>query len=163
MKYAAAVLSIALVIPSSASANQPDTASMKRVFTQMQTALKKKNEALFKAQWLTLSYEKNLVGGSGLAGKKVFKQGSRKGWYIKPQMAKLRSIPGQRGAPWVIPSLIWSDKKSRALDKVFVILIYKDKRWKVLGSGEKLAQVEALGQRHLSKKPLPPPKKKRSK
>jgi len=146
-------------VSSSAWASSPDTAGMKRVFDKMQKALESKSEKLFKAQWHAVGYRENLVGGSGLAGYKVFKQGSRKGWYLKPDMSKLRSIPGQRGAPWIIPSKIWSPKKKRAVDAIFAMLIYHKKKWVMLGGGEKLKEVEALGQRYVSKKPLPPKKK----
>ncbi|MBW2736357.1 MAG: hypothetical protein JRH20_28555 [Deltaproteobacteria bacterium] len=152
---------LTLFLSSSAWAGQPNIGGMKRVFSQMKTALEKNNEKLFKKQWLPSSYAKNLVGGSGLPGQAVFKQGSRKGWYLKAQMKRIRSIPGQKGAPWIVPTLIWSDAKKRALDEIFMLLIHRNKRWMVLGGGEKLSQVEALGRRYVNKKPLAPPKGKK--
>lgn len=152
-------LSLMLALAPSAWASDPDTAGMARVFASMKRALQTKNAKLFQKQWHALGYKKNLVGTSGLAGKQVFKQGSRKGWFLQPEMGKLRSIPGQRGAPWIVPSVIFSAKKKRAVDKVFALLIYKEKRWMLLGAGEKLAQVEALGKRYLDKKGLEPPQK----
>ncbi len=141
-----------------AAASDPDTAGMERIFTAMKAALKAKKEAPFKAVWHAEGYQKNLVGGSGIAGRNVFAQGSRKGWYIKPDMKSLRSIPGQMGAPWLIKCDIWSVKKKKAVDQIWALLIYK-KGWLMLGGGEKRAQVEALGKRYMSKKPLAPKKK----
>ena len=99
------------------------------------------------------------MGGSGLPGKSVYRQGTRKGWYLKLQMAKLRGLPMRRGGPWIVPTLIWSDKKGKAVDMVYVLIVYK-KKWMILGGGERLAEVEALGKRWVDKKPLAPPKKK---
>ncbi len=140
-------------------ASQPDTASMKRMYKKMKAAMGKKEEAAFKAQWHPRAYATNLVGGSGLPGKSVYRQGTRKGWYLKPQMAKLRGLPMRRGGPWIVPTLIWSDKKGKAVDMVYVLIVYK-KKWMILGGGERLAEVEALGKRWVDKKPLAPPKKK---
>ena len=95
-------------------ASQPDTASMKRMYKKMKAAMGKKEEAAFKAQWHPRAYATNLVGGSGLPGKSVYRQGTRKGWYLKLQMAKLRGLPMRRGGPWIVPTLIWSDKKGKA-------------------------------------------------
>ncbi|MCA9665186.1 MAG: hypothetical protein KC503_06345 [Myxococcales bacterium] len=137
-----------------AHASQPDTASMKRVFAKIEKALRGKNEKLFKKQWHEKGYAKNLVGGSGLPGRAVFRQGSRKGWYLKPDIAKMRGVPGRRGGPWIIPCEIYSWKKQRAVDKVWALVAYqrKLKRWIIVGAGEKLAQVEALGTRYVKGK-----------
>ncbi len=141
-----------------AAASDPDTAGLERVFTGMKQALAASKEAPFKALWHPEGYKKNLVGGSGLAGRQVFRQGSKKGWYLKPDMESIRSVPGSMGAPWLIKCDIWSVKKGKAVDQIWALLIYR-KAWLMLGGGEKRAQVEALGQRYAARKPLAPKKK----
>lgn len=146
-----------LLEPPAASASDPDTAGMQRAFDAMERALKAGEEAPFKAQWDPRGYDENLVGGSGLAGRAVFRQGTRKRWYLKPELAKLRSVPRHHGAPWIVPCEVWSRPKQRAVDAIFTLVIWNNKSWQILGGGERLEEVEALGQRYVAKKPLAPP------
>lgn len=130
-------------------------ACLKKPLKAMEKALREKNEQLFAKQWHPLGYQKNLVGGSGLAGRKVYRQGSRKGWFLKPNWKQLTSV--DRSPPWIVPCEIWSWKKKRAVDKVWVVFGGARRKVLVLGAGEKLAQVQALGRRYREKKPLAPP------
>jgi hypothetical protein len=156
---AAMLAAVFLLLPASARGSQPCISCMKKPFAAMDKALTIKNAKLFAKQWHPAGYTKNLVGGSGLPGRAVFRQGSRKGWFMKPNFAKLRGLPMRRGGPWIVPCDIWSRKRGRPVDKVWALLIYHNKRSVVLGAGEKLAQVEALGKRWVEKKPLAAPKK----
>lgn len=143
--------------PTSKPTSQPSMeAQLTAVFTDMKKGLEEKNEALFQSRWHDEGYKKNLVGGSGLTGKAVFKQGSRKGWYLKPELDKRKALG--EGKVFIVPCQIWSTKKDRAVDKVWAAVIKGDKGWKILGAGEKTAEVEALVERFLKGEPLAPKK-----
>jgi hypothetical protein len=128
------------------------------LFDHMKKAIQGKDEALFKAQWHPDGYEKNLTGGSGLAGSSVFSQGSRKGWILKPDLAKAESLG--EGAASLVPCDIWQWEKGKAVDKVQILAVKTAQGWAVLGGGEKAEQVRALAERWLKKEPLPPPGEK---
>ncbi|MCC6748397.1 MAG: hypothetical protein IT371_12110 [Deltaproteobacteria bacterium] len=155
---AASAALVTIVAPSPTRASDPDVAGMQRIFTAMEGALRTPNEKVFKAHWFPAGYEKNLVGGSGLPGKAVFGQGSRKKWYLKADFSKLTSVG--RGGPWIVYCDIWSWEREKAVDDVHAALIYVKKQWVVLGAGEKKEQVEALAKRYLAKQPLEPPASK---
>jgi hypothetical protein len=140
-----------------ASACDPDTAGMAALFATLEAALRAGDEAAFKAGWHPDGYTENLVGGSGVSGERVFKQGSHKQWYLKPNMSMLKS-PGRCG-PWIVPADIWSWRDERAVDHVDVSLIWHDGAWLILGAGEEPAEVEALARRLEAGQPLPPPPK----
>ena len=163
MKTALAVFACLLTFAATAEAAQPCVSCMKPIFAKMKKALEDKKEPLFAKQWHAKGYAKNLVGGSGLAGKQVYRQGSRKGWYLKADFSSLRSVPGRRGGPWIVRCDIWSPKRGHKVDEVWALMVYlrKEKRSVILGAGEKLAQVNELGLRYVNKKPLAPPRKKR--
>jgi hypothetical protein len=128
------------------------------LFDDMKKAIQGKDDALFKAQWHAEGFEKNLTGGSGLAGSSVFSQGVRKGWYLKPDHAKAVALAD--GAASIVPCEVWQWEKEKAVDKVHILAVKTDKAWVVLGGGEKLDQVRALAERWLKKEPLPPPAEK---
>jgi hypothetical protein len=150
-------LAIAL-IDGPAHATDPDTAGMKRLFADLEKGLRAAREPLFKSGWLPESYTANLVGGSGLPGSAVYRQGTRKKWYLKPDLDALQTTG--RGAPFIVPCDIWAWEKGKALDRVHAALIYNGKTWIILGAGEKLAQVQALARRWQEKKPLAPPRER---
>ena len=127
------------------------------LFQNMQKAIEGKDEALFKAQWHAEGFEKNLVGGSGLAGTEVFSQGSRKKWYLKPDLAKAVAVAETAS---IVPCEVWAWEKEKAVDKVHILAVKVDQAWVVLGGGEKPDQVRALADRWLKKEPLPPPAEK---
>jgi hypothetical protein len=137
-----------------AHATDPDTAGIAALFARMDRALAELDERGFAENWHPAGYQKNLVGRSGLSGDKVFRQGARKGWTLKPLpgLKGLRSVPGSRGAPWIVPCDIWSRKRARAVDRIFALVIHAGGRWKMLGGGEKLAEVQALGKLFLKGK-----------
>lgn len=121
-------------------------------FEAMEKAIKDKDEAPFKARWHAAGFEKNLVGGSGLAGKEVFSQGSRKKWFMKPDLAQAK--PLGEGLAVIVPCEIFAWEKGRAVDKVDLLLVKEKDGYVVLGGGEKRAEVEALASRWLKKEPL---------
>jgi hypothetical protein len=121
-------------------------------FEAMEKAIKDQDEAGFKARWHAVGFEKNLVGGSGLAGKEVFDQGSRKKWFMKPDLAQAKSL--SEGAAVIVPCQIWAWEKGRAVDKVDLLLVKEKDGYVVLGGGEKRDQVEGLASKWLKKEPL---------
>jgi hypothetical protein len=124
-------------------------------FEAMEKAVKEKDEASFKARWHADGFEKNLVGGSGLAGKAVFSQGNRKKWFPKPDIAQAKILAD--GAAAILSCEIWAWEKGKAVDKVDFLLVKEKDGYIVLGGGEKRDQVEALASRWLKKEPLPAP------
>ena len=127
-------------------------------FEAMEKAIKDKDEAGFKACWRPEGFEKNLVGGSGLPGKAVFEQGSRKKWFPKPDLEKAKVL--EDGAAVIVPCEIWAWEKGRAVDKVDFLIVREKEGYRALGGGEKRDQVDALASRFLKKEPLEPPKEK---
>ncbi len=87
---------LALLAPH-ALASDPDTAGMKRTFDAMDKALAGSDADAFAALWHPEGFAANLVGSSGLSGRQVYGQGSRKGWFLKPHMDRITSPT--RGAP----------------------------------------------------------------
>lgn len=118
-------------------------------FEAMERAIRDKDEAPFKARWHAQGYEKNLVGGSGLAGKEVFGQGSRKKWFLKPDLSKAKVFGD--GAAVIVPCEVWAWEKGKAVDKVDLLLVQVKDAYVVLGGGEKRDEVEKLASRWLNK------------
>lgn len=141
----------------SAWAGNPAIAEIEKVFLVAKSALKERKEVPFRKQWHPLGYEKNIVGSSGIPGRGVFQQGSRKRWYLRPEMKQI-SFVGPHKLP-IVPCLIWSWKKNRPVDKVYAAVVWHQKRWVILGAGERRRQVELLALRFQKKEPLLPRKK----
>jgi hypothetical protein len=152
--YALGIVALLCLAAPTSFATDVDTAGIGQLFANLEKGIREAREALFKKGWYPESYTKNLVGGSGLAGEQVYRQGTRKHWYLKPDLKKLRTTG--RGSPFLVPCDIWSWKQSKAVDHVWAALIWQGKAWVILGAGEKLAQVEALARRYQEKKPLAP-------
>ena len=148
-----------LMAAAPALASDPDTAGMKRLFDAQEAALRGADEPAYRAGWDPRGYADNLVGGSGIAGRRVFGQGTHKGWFFKPDLRRL--IQAERGGPWIVSCDVWSWKKSRTVDHVWAVLLWhaESKAWRILGAGEKRAQVEALARRQKAGQPLAPPAK----
>jgi hypothetical protein len=161
MSFTALALAGVLAATAFFAAPQDDDARKKAltaVFESLEKAIKDKDEAAFKSKWHPEAYEKNLVGGSGIPGKGVFGQGSRKKWFPKPDLSKA-TVLGD-GAAVIIPCDIWAWEKEKAVDKVDFLLVKEKDGYLVLGGGEKREQVDALASRFLKKEPLDPPKEK---
>lgn len=128
--------------------------SLAAPFEAMEKAIRAKDEAAFKARWRIEGFEKNLVGGSGIPGKEVFEQGSRKKWFLKPDLDKAKVL--EDGAAAIIPCDIWAWEKEKAVDRVDLLLVREKDGYLALGGGEKREQVDALASRFLKKEPLEP-------
>ena len=140
-------------------ASQPDESGMQRAIDGLEKAIKAKDETMFKEFWHSDGYQLNLVGSSGLSGKKVFEQGTSKSWFLKAHMTKLTQ--DGRAGMFIVPCDVWSWETEKVVDKVWVLPVWLEdqKKWVILGGGENLEQVLALSRRYLNKQPLEPPKK----
>ena len=127
------------------------------LFEELEKGIRENDPALFKSRWHAEGFEKNLCGGSGLAGKEVFAQGTRKKWFLKPDLANAR--PAAEGAVVIVTCQVWAWEKGKAVDKVELVLIQEKDGYLVLGGGEKRDDVDALVSRWIKKEPLEAPKK----
>ncbi|HZE96765.1 MAG TPA: hypothetical protein VE981_07050 [Planctomycetota bacterium] len=133
------------------------TAALKAVFADLEKGIKENSADTFKARWHAEGYEKNLTGGSGIPGKGVFGQGSRKKWVLKPDLAGARIL--ENGAVVIVACDIWAWEKEKAFDKVEMVVVKDKDAYVVLGGGEKREEVDALASRWIKKEPLEAPKK----
>lgn len=154
---AAVAVAAGLSLFASPVQDDPKQKALKAVFDDLEKGIKEKDEALFKARWFAEGYDKNLCGGSGLAGKAVFGQGARKKWFLKPDLAGARSAGEDTVA--IVACDVWAWEKEKAVDKVEIILVKEKDVFQVLGGGEKRADVDGLVSRWLKKEPLEAPKK----
>jgi len=152
------ILSGILIFGATMTQDDARQKALTAAFDAMEKGLREKDEAPFKACWRADAYERNFVGGSGLTGKAVFGQGSRKKWFLKPELKDARVL--EEGAAIIVPCQIWAWEKEKAVDKVDLLLIKEKDGYLVLGGGEKREQVDALAARFLKKEPLEPPKEK---
>jgi hypothetical protein len=138
-----------------ATADDGKSPAARAPFDAIEKALKAADEPAFKAQWHPDGYEKNLIGGSGNTGASMFRQGSRKKWFPKPDLAKATTLAN--GDAVIVPCEIWSWERNTAVDAVDALVVKVKGTYLVLGAGEKRAQVDALAERWLKKKSLAPP------
>lgn len=120
-----------------------------QLFQTMKIALEKKDQATFASQWDSRGYKSNLVGSSGLPGRAVFSQGSRKAWYLKPDFKKTTTVTKEI---LVLPCAIWSLKAKRAVDEVHAVIVLVKEKWLILGAGENKKEVLSLAQKYKDKK-----------
>ena len=120
------------------------TGDARGIFSNMETALKNKDESLFKKQWLPKGYEKNLVGGSGLSGAEIYQEGSAEGWYLKPDLSKTTTIDESS----IVFCDVWSTEREKSLDQVYMLLVKTDGAFKVVGGGEDLGEVKVLSEKY---------------
>ena len=140
---------------------------LKAPLDAMEKGIREGDEKLFKEQFHAEGYAKNLAGGSGLAGENVYKQGTRKKWFLKPDLAKAQVLGD--GAAVIVPCEVWAWEKEKSVDQIELLLVKAEVKdgektktvYVVLGGGEKRAQVEALANRFLKKEPLEPPKEEK--
>ena len=148
----------------SAGADKEREKMLKAPLDAMENAIRTSDETLFKAQWHVEGYAKNLVGSAGLSGEDVFKQGSPKKWFLKPDLTQAQVLGD--GAAVIVPCAVWAWEKDKSVDKVRIVLVKTEVKivdktktvYLVLGGGEKPAPVEALANRFLRKEALEPPK-----
>ena len=156
--YYAAIVLFGFVQVSAAAPSGPREQAA-AIFSAIKTALEKKKEDAFRHHWDPSGYKDNLVGGSGLSGQAVFQQGSRKGWFLKPELNSLRAIYRNPGSPMIVRCDIWSRAKRKKVDRVFAVLVQtreKHARRVLLGAGEKEKEVLALAHRWVKGNKLKP-------
>jgi hypothetical protein len=122
------------------------------VFADLENGIRKADEDLFKKHWTAEGYNQNLVGKSGLSGARVFEQGSRKKWFLKPDYSKTV----KQGNVEIYQCEVYAWEKSKAVDEIFLAISTKD--GKVLGGGEDLSEVKNLADRFNSGDSLELPK-----
>jgi len=160
MNIALAALALALGTFASLASFAQDEARQKllqEIFDDLEKGIKMKEEAVFKGRWHAEGYEKNFCGGSGLSGKAVFGQGSRKKWFLKPEIAQAKTV--ENGTLIVVPCEVWAWEKGKSVDKVDLVLVREKEAYLVLGGGEKRDDVDGLVSRWLKKEPLEAPEK----
>lgn len=143
-------LPILVVICGLIFACKSGVSDISEVFAGMEKGIKNGDEVLFKNQWHSEGYDKNLVGKSGLEGVRVYEQGNRKKWFPKPDFSKKIS----EGKVEIVPTEIWSWEKEKSVDEVFFAIVQTDSGWKILGGGEDLNSVKELAKRHNAGEPL---------
>ena len=122
------------------------------VFADMENGIRKTDEDLFKKHWTAEGYNQNLVGKSGLSGARIYEQGSRKKWFLKPDYSKTV----KQGNVEIYQCEVYAWEKSKAVDEIFLAVSTKD--GKVLGGGEDLSEVKKLAERYNAGESLEPPK-----
>lgn len=124
-------------------------ADLDSVFADMEKGLKDGDEDLFKKHWDSRAYKENFVGGSGLPGEEVFRQGTGKKWFPKPDLTQTEKV----GSVVIVPAQIWSWEQEKSLDKVYFAVQTKDKPV-ILGGGERMEEVRKLAERADKGEPL---------
>jgi len=119
--------------------------ALRTLFDAMEKGLLEKDEPAFRACWTPEGYATNLVGSSGLEGREVFDQGMSKKWFLKPDFTQAEILA--EGAALIVPCQVWAWEKERAVDKVDLLLVRHQDGLRVLGGGEKRAEVKALATR----------------
>ena len=119
------------------------------LFEALEKATRESDEAAFQRFWLPDGYEKNLVGGSGLEGREVFAQATRKRWILRPDPQGTHVL--EEGAALIVPCQVWAWERGKVVDKVDLLLVRSQQGYLILGGGEKRDQVEALASRYLKR------------
>jgi hypothetical protein len=112
---------------------------MKTIFADMEKGIKNQDENLFKKHWLNEDYEENLVGGSGLAGHRVYEQGSRKKWFLRADFAGAETF----GRVEIVPAAIYAWERDKTVDEIHLAI----GDGKVIGGGEDINEVRSLAER----------------
>jgi hypothetical protein len=151
-----AILSVLLGAAMSQGDVDPEAAkqAVQALFGAQEKALRAADEAACRALWHAEGWAKNLVGDSGLPGSDVFAQGSRKKWFPRPDPARVE--PRGKGGAILVECEIFAWEKEKPVDRVVFLMILHEGAWKLLGGGEKRAEVGALAERWQRKQPLAP-------
>lgn len=113
------------------------------VFADLENGIRKTDEDLFKKHWTAEGYNQNLVGKSGLSGARIYEQGSRKKWFLKPDYSKTI----KQGNVEIFFCEVYAWEKSKAVDEMYLAIADTNGNPKVLGGGEDLSEVRALADR----------------
>lgn len=115
------------------------------LFDSLKQAIGNKSEAQFKSKWDAGGYRRNLVGGSGLSGKEVFEQATRKLWYLRPDMESLIQSTTERGKAFIVRADVCLFKEDKIFDKLWTVVVETRKgKCVMLGAGKKIEAVKAL-------------------
>lgn len=117
--------------------------NISEIFADLENGIKNEDESLFKKHWHSEGYSENLVGGSGLAGNRVYEQGSRKIWFPKPDLSKTEKI----GKVEIVPTEIYNWEKEKRVDEIYFAIAEDSNGLKILGGGEDLDEVKSLAKR----------------
>ena len=131
-----------------------DQKALAPVFATAEKGIRDLDENVFKSVFHPEGYQKNLVGGSGLAGFKTFRQGTRKGWYLKPRWNEALATGGDTA---LVPCDVFHWADAKVVDRVDAAVVKHQGKWLVLGGGEKRPEVLALIERWKAREPLAPP------
>lgn len=102
-------------------------------------------------------WSENLVGGSGQPFADSFREGAREKWF--PRVIHDGDVAEVSKAIIIVPAdIVGAD--GRLLDRVDVLIVRDGDQWKVLGAGERRAEVLALANRYKNGEPLAPVKSK---
>lgn len=125
---------------------------MNGIFADMESGIRNTDEDLFKKHWHPTGYSENLVGGSGLSGKRMFDQGSRKKWFPKPDLGNTQKL----GRVEIVPTELYNWERERKVDEVYFAVAADSGGLKILGGGEDREEVRALAERFNAGKSLVP-------
>lgn len=98
-------------------------------------------------------WDDNIVGPSGLRGRRIFAQGKASGWSLVPVDAPLMLSPELA----VVPCEVRLIETSRPLEQVIAIVVRTSTGWRILGVGEREDQVKASAVAWMSAQPQSEP------
>lgn len=133
---------------------------LERWFELAERAMKDKDRDDAEALCDPRGYDTNLIGGSGTTLASLFEQGGRKGWHLELLPFDVDTLAGKRAL--IVGAEVRDNDDGDKLDGLHILLIRSSARgagpgWRALGAGERKAEVEALAERYLGGKALPPP------
>jgi len=137
-----------------AAAPAPVYPALRTLFADLESSFRRRDRALFEKHIYEKAWRKNFAGGSGTSLKKLFRQGARKKWFLKPDLDRVERV-GDKSL--IVPCEVYSWTKDRSLQRVFVMLGKHEGRWVLVGGGKKHEQVLALAERFDKDEALAPP------
>lgn len=121
---------------------------IKELYSLMEKAMVNKDKAAFKALWHIDGFFSNPTGKSGYSGEMAYKDGTRYGWYIKPDFKKLLQhglddvVKGDDVV--ILPSHIWSYDKHKAIRDIYTAVVRQGDHWLVLGLSNDSHELQAM-------------------
>lgn len=121
---------------------------IKDIFSHMEIALHNEDEKMFKALWHEDCYIANPSGSKGYSGKMVFEQGTKNGWYLKPNFKSIL-LNGlteviKSDDVVILPSYVWSVDKHKALKDIYCALVRHNEEWFIIGVSEISKDLEVI-------------------
>jgi hypothetical protein len=112
---------------------------METIFADLENGIRDQNEDLFRKHWYGEGYDENLVGGSGLTGKRIYQQGTRKKWFLRANFDKAETL----GKVEIVATDIYAWERDKTVDEIHLAVA----DGKILGGGEDLVEVKLLAER----------------